>query len=72
MDKNEVFAIPTKARLKLKCLMTYIGGEYISSRIKDFCAKNGIKRDLTNPNNPTSNGVAEQYNRGFTNCSAYH
>lgn len=38
-------------------------GEYVSQEFKDFCAVEGIKRELTTPHNPQQNGVAERKNR---------
>ena len=35
------------------------GPQFISSVYKDFCHRNGIKDVLSSPNNPQSNGVAE-------------
>ena len=36
-----------------------------------FCAANGIKRELTTPYNPASNGVAERYNRTLCEPNAF-
>ena len=37
---------------KIKALRSDNGGEYVSRDFKDFCAAEGIKRELTAPHNP--------------------
>ena len=37
---------------KIKALRSKNGGEYVSQDFKDFCAAEGIKRELTAPHNP--------------------
>ena len=37
---------------KIKALRSNNGGEYVSQEFKDFCAVEGIKRQLTTPHNP--------------------
>eukprot|EP00253_Pinus_taeda_P003291 PITA_03291 len=48
---------------KIKALISDNGGEYVSQEFKDFCAVEGIKRELTTPHNPQQNGVAERKNK---------
>ncbi|MCO5610232.1 hypothetical protein L7F22_064468 [Adiantum nelumboides] len=36
------------------------GGEYVSTEFQRFCDDNEIKREMTAPYNPSSNGVAER------------
>lgn len=55
--------VTTQKSTKLKCLRSDNGGEYVSAEFQRFCDENGIKRELTAPYNPSSNGVAERYNR---------
>jgi transposase InsO family protein len=43
---------------KVKALRSDNGGEYISNEFKDFCSKEGIRRELIAPHNPQQNGVA--------------
>ena len=48
---------------QVKALWSDNGGEYVSSEFKDFCSKEGIRRELRAPHNPHQNGVAERKNR---------
>jgi hypothetical protein len=48
---------------KVKALRSDNGGEYISNEFKDFCSREGIRRELIAPHNPQQNGVAERKNR---------
>jgi hypothetical protein len=41
------------------------GGEYTSKEFMDFCAGEGIRRELTLSYNPQQNGVAERKNRAI-------
>ena len=47
----------------MKALRRYNGGEYISNEFKNFCAKEGIQRELIVPHNAQQNGVAERKNK---------
>ena len=51
------------SRKQVKALRIDNGGEYISGEFKDFCSKEGIRRELIAPHNPQQNGVAERKNR---------
>ena len=55
----------------LKALHTNSGGEYVSSKIKNFLKKEGVHHKLTVPKTPDQNGVAEHLNRTLigTVCS---
>ena len=48
---------------KIKALRSDNDGEYVSQEFKDFCAVEGIKRELMAPHNPQQNGVAERKNK---------
>ena len=48
---------------QVKALRSDNGGEYISGEFKDFCSKEGIRRELIAPHNPQQNVVAERKNR---------
>ena len=48
---------------QVKALRSDNGGEYISGKFKDFCSKEGIRRELIAPHNPQQNGVTETKNR---------
>eukprot|EP00253_Pinus_taeda_P004358 PITA_04358 len=56
---------------KIRALRSDNGGEYVSQEFKDFCAAEGIKRELTAPHNPQKNGMAERKNR-MINRSPHH
>ena len=70
-NKSEVFEtfkkwramVETETDLKLKCLRSNNGGEYIDGGFKEFCVANGIKMEKTTPRTPQQNGVAERMNR---------
>ena len=47
----------------MKALRSENGGEFVSSTFKDFCAKEGIRRELIAPHNPQKNGVVERKNK---------
>ena len=49
--------------LRLKCLRSDNGGEYIDGGFKEYCAANGIRMEKTIPRTPQQNGVAEHMNR---------
>ena len=49
--------------LKIKCLRSDWGGEYISDEFFDFCEHHGIKRQFSIAGTPQQNGVAERMNR---------
>ena len=44
--------------LPIKCLRTDRGGEFTSNEFKEYCERNGIKRQLTAAYTPQQNGVA--------------
>ncbi|KAJ0555551.1 putative RNA-directed DNA polymerase [Helianthus annuus] len=56
-------AVENETNLKVKCLKSDNGGEYISKQFTDYCAKEGIKMIRTVPGTPQQNGVAERMNR---------
>ena len=53
----------------LKILCTDGGGEYTSSAFNTFLAKNGIKREVTNPYTPQENRVSEWANHTINNLT---
>ena len=54
---------------KIRVLRSDNGGEYTSNDFKDFCAREGIKRELKVPYNPQQNGVAERKNRAIVGAA---
>ena len=49
--------------LKVKCLRSDNGGEYIDGGFSEYCAAQGIRMEKTIPRTPQQNGVAERMNR---------
>ena len=49
--------------LKVKCLRSDNGGEYIDGGFSEYCAAQGIRMEKTIPGTPQQNGVAECMNR---------
>jgi hypothetical protein len=54
---------------KIRVLRSDNGGEYTSKEFMDFCAGEGIRRELTVPYNPQQNGVAERKNRAIVEAA---
>jgi hypothetical protein len=48
---------------QVKALRSNNGGEYISNEFKDFCSRQGIRRELIAPHNRQQNGVTERKNK---------
>ena len=75
--KDEVFSkfVEFKALVekdigkKVKALRSDNGGEFVSNAFNDFCAKEGIQRELTATHNPQQNGVAERKNRSIVGAA---
>ena len=51
--------------LKVKCLRSDNGGEYLDERFSEYCATHGIRMEKTILGTPQQNGVAEHMNRTF-------
>jgi transposase InsO family protein len=64
-EKFKIFKALTKNQTckRLKEIRSDRGGEFMSSDFKEFCDKNGIKREYTIPGTPQQNGVVERKNR---------
>ena len=69
--KDETFAafqtfkakVEKQSECKIKTLHTDGGGEYIGGEFREFLRREGIDHQLTFPDSPQQNGVAERYNR---------
>eukprot|EP00253_Pinus_taeda_P025964 PITA_25964 len=57
------YLVEKESGKKIKALRSENDGECVSQEFKEFCAMEGIKRELTAPHNPQQNGVAERKNR---------
>ncbi|RVW20652.1 Retrovirus-related Pol polyprotein from transposon TNT 1-94 [Vitis vinifera] len=70
-NKSDVFVtfkkwkamVETETGLKVKCLRSDNGGEYIDGGFSKYCAAQGIRMEKTIPGTPQQNGVAERMNR---------
>lgn len=51
--------------VKIKCLQSDNGGEFVSTRFDEALKRLGIQRRLTAAHNPEQNGVAERKNRSL-------
>ena len=54
--------IENESDLKVKCLRSDNGGEFISNEFNDYCHEQGIKRQYLTTRTPQQNGVAERKN----------
>jgi transposase InsO family protein len=48
--------------LKIKCLRSDNGGEFISNEFEELCETRGIKRHYADARTPQQNGVVERKN----------
>ena len=70
-NKSDVFEtfkkwkamVEKKIGLKVKCLRSNNGGEYIDGEFSEYCARQGIRMEKTITETPQQNGVAERMNR---------
>lgn len=65
--KNFKSMIDKETDLRIECLRTDKGGEFVSYEFNQFCIDSGIKRNLTTTYTPQQNGVAERKNRTIMN-----
>ena len=61
--------VETETGLKVKCLRSDNGGEYIDGGFSEYCAAQGIRMEKTIPGTPQQNGVAERMNRTLNECA---
>ena len=57
--------------LKVKCLRSDNGGEYIDGGFSEYCAAQGIRMEKTIPGTPQQNGVAKRMNRTLNERAWY-
>ena len=55
--------VETEIGLKVKCLKSNNGREYIDGGLGEYCAAQGISMEKIIPRTPQQNGVAERMNR---------
>jgi hypothetical protein len=61
--KAFITQVELETGLKVKTLCSDGGGEYMARHVKDYLVECGIKHEVTTPNTPQHNGVAEHLNR---------
>ena len=61
--------VETETCLKVKCLKSDNGGEYIDGEFSEYCVAQGIMMEKTIPWTPQQNGVAERMNRILNKCA---
>ena len=54
--------VDRETSLKVKCLRSDNGGEYIDGEFNEYCVAQGIRMEKTIPGTPQQNGVAECMN----------
>ncbi|RWR74934.1 Integrase, catalytic core [Cinnamomum micranthum f. kanehirae] len=67
-NKSEAFSkfvqfkeqVEKEFELQIKCLRTDNGGEYMSDQFLNYCKEHGIQHQMTCPETPQQNGVAER------------
>jgi hypothetical protein len=57
--------IKTQFKKLIKALRSNKGGEYTSTKFKEFCKDHDVMQQFTQTNSPHQNGVVEQQNRTF-------
>lgn len=70
-NKSDVFTkfkefkalVENQLTLKIKCIRTDNGKEYLSNEFSDYLKKTGIIHQTSNPYTPQQNGLAERMNR---------
>ena len=60
--------VETETGLKVKCLRSDNGGEYIDGGFSEYYTVQGIRMEKTIPGTPQQNGVAELMNRTLNEC----
>ena len=61
--------VETEIGLKIKCLRSDNGGEYIDGGFSEYCATQGIRMEKTIPRTPQQNGVSESMNKTLNKCA---
>ena len=55
--------VENEVEMRIKCLRSDNGGEFVSNEFYDYCEENGIRRDFSATYTPQQNGVVERKNR---------
>ena len=70
--KNFKIQVEKEKYLKIVCLRTENGGEFISKVFSSICTKNGIKRQYSAPYTPQQNGVVEKEKHDSVGHDSHH
>ena len=54
--------------MKVKCLRSDNGGEYVDGGFSEYGVAQGIRMEKTIPRTPQQNGVVERINRTLNEC----
>ena len=60
--------VKAETSLKVKCLRSDNGGEYIDGGFTEYCAAQGIRMEKTIHGTPQQNGLAERMNITLNEC----
>lgn len=55
--------VENQTRERIRVLQSRSEGEYISKEFNEFCAQEGVKRQMTVPYTPQQNGATERKNK---------
>lgn len=67
-EKFKIFKnrVENESCLKIKCLRSDRGEEFISNVFNIFCEDNGIKRQISAPKTPQQNGISKRRNKSVS------
>eukprot|EP01018_Ginkgo_biloba_P013621 Gb_08388 [translate_table: standard] len=63
--------VENESDYRIQRLRSDNGGEFTSNEFKEFCKKNGIRRQLTTPYTPQQNAIVERKNRTVIEMARY-
>ena len=69
--KNLIINLERQFDAKVKCVRSDSGGEFLSAELSGWFTEVGIDHELSVPNTPQQNGVAERYNRSLLDSAFF-